>query len=191
VLIVNPKAIMIYRVNRQDELIYMNEVWVQFALANDAPDLLPKHVLNRSLWQFITGETTRHLYREILQNVRAGRPMSFPFRCDAPASKRSMEMTILGRADGEVQFETRILQAQERPHQALLDRNARRAEDLLRICAWCKRLDTGGGQWAELEDAIATLQMFEQSTLPLLTHGMCKPCFEAMTEKIAEQRMRT
>jgi hypothetical protein len=36
----------------------------------------------------------------------------------------------------------------------LLDREARRGSDLLRMCGWRKPLDVAG-RWRELEDAIA------------------------------------
>ena len=78
-------ADIVYRLNAEDVLVHVNEAWAEFAAANDAPDLLPKRVLNRPLWAFVCDETTAHLYREILRRARTGLPASFNFRCDAPA----------------------------------------------------------------------------------------------------------
>jgi hypothetical protein len=178
---------IVYRLNSQDEFIYLNEEWINFAVANDAPDLLPAQVLNRPLWDFIADVTTKQLYREILRQVRAGLPARFTFRCDAPKYRRRMEMTVEGREGGEVQFETRTLQQEERPRQELLDRHAPRAGDLLRMCGWCKGVDIGGGKWGEVEEAVTALHLFERKTPPQLTHGICEACFNLMREVIAEK----
>lgn len=185
----NRAANIIYRLNSQDEFIYLNQEWIDFANANDASDLLPQNVLSRPLWDFISDETTGQLYREILYHVRAGQPTSFAFRCDAPEYRRYMEMTITARGgDGEVQFQTRPLQVEERPQQALLERHALRADELLRMCGWCKHVNVGGERWVEVEEAVTVLQLFELSALPQLTHGICEACYKMMTKQVVEQR---
>lgn len=181
---------IVYRLNSQDEFIFLNEEWVNFAVANDASDLLPDRVLGRLLWEFIIDETTIHLYREILDQVRAGRSMKFSFRCDAPEYRRHMEMIVTRHDNGGVQFETRTVREEERPRQEALDRRAPRLGDLLRVCGWCKRVDVGQGRWGEVEEAVTTFRLFEGPRLPMLTHGMCEACLKTMTEKIAERRMR-
>src|ERR1051325_5476429 len=103
-------ADILYRLNAQDEIVYVNVEWSKFAAANDAPDLLAEHVLNRPLWDFICDETTEHLYREVVGRARAGQTTRFNFRCDAPASRRLMEMNVEGMDGGAVQFETKTLQ---------------------------------------------------------------------------------
>jgi hypothetical protein len=130
------------------------------------------------------------MYREILDRVHAGRPMRFNFRCDAPEYRRHMEMTIARRDGGELQFETRIVREEERRRQQLLDWRAPRAGGLLRICGWCKRVDVGEGRWGEVEEAVTALRLFERPSLPMLTHGMCEPCFKTMSEKLAERQTR-
>jgi hypothetical protein len=182
---------IVYRLNGRDELVYVNDEWVDFAVANDAPDLLSEQVVGRPFWDFIGDQTTVYLYREILLQVRAGRPASFTFRCDAPERRRLMGMTIAVRDGGEVQFETRTLREDERPRQELLDRYATRAGGMLRMCSWCKRVDIDGARWGEIEEAVTALRLFERETLPPLTHGMCEACFKTMNEKIAEHRERS
>lgn len=183
-------ADIVYRLNSQDEFIYLNEEWVNFAAANDASGLLPERVLGRPLWDFITDQTTRQLYREILDQVHAGRFMKFNFRCDAPEYRRHMEMIISKRDGGEVQFETRTVREEERPRQELLECCAPRASDSLRLCGWCKRVDVGEGRWGEVEEAVTAFRLFERQRLPVLTHGMCEPCFKTISEEIAEWRTR-
>lgn len=183
-------ADIVYRLNSRDEFVYFNEEWVNFAVANDASGLLPERVLGRLLWDFITDQTTRQIYQEILDRVHAGRPVRFNFRCDAPEHRRYMEMDIARCDGGEVQFQVRTVREEERPRQGLLDWHAPRAGELLRICGWCKRVDIGEGRWGEVEEAVTAFRLFERLALPRLTHGMCEACFKTMTDKIAELRTR-
>lgn len=176
---------IVYRLNRHEEFTYINEAWVTFAVANDAPGLVSDRVLGRSLWDFISDQTTRTLYKEILDQIHAGRSeMTFNFRCDAPASRRRMEMTIIKIPGGEVQFETRIIGEDERISQALLDRNTPRISEVLNICGWCKLVDVGARNWVEIEEAISALCLFERQSLPSLTHGMCEMCFATISKEI-------
>jgi hypothetical protein len=187
-MIISKVADIVYRLNSRDEFVYLNEEWTNFAVANDAPELLPQRIMGRPLWGFLTDQTTQQLYREILDQVHAGRAMRFNFRCDAPERRRFMEMNIARRAGGEVQFQSRTVQEELRVRQELLDWRSPRTRDLLRICGWCKRVDVGEERWGEVEEAVNTFRLFERQTLPMLTHGMCDPCFKTMSEKIAERR---
>ena len=184
----NEDALVVYQVNSQDEIVYLNETWQVFALANDAADLLPERVLGRPLWDFITDETTRALYREILQLVRSGRATQFQFRCDAPAYRRYMEMKVSARPGSKVEFASRVVQEEKRPHQELLNRQAARSEEWLRICGWCKRVEIAGTGWEALEQAVSALHLFGQKKLPRLTHGMCESCYQGMLQQVAELR---
>jgi hypothetical protein len=58
----------------------------------------------------------------------------------------------------------------------LLASDSLRSTELLRSCGWCKRVDVGGGEWAEVEEAVVRLRLFDLPKLPLLTHGMCEGC---------------
>lgn len=184
----NEDALVVYQVNSQDEIVYLNETWQVFALANDAADLAPEKVLGRPLWDFITDETTKVLYREILQHVRAGRATQFQFRCDAPAYRRYMEMTVTAQPGGEVQFASSLAREEARPPQEILNRFAARSEEWLRICGWCKRVDVTGRGWEAIEQAVSLLHLFGQKNLPRLTHGMCENCYQGMLQQVAELR---
>ena len=52
---------ILYRLNDRDEIVFVNDVWSEFATANDGRHLVPSQVLGRSLWDFITDLTTRQL----------------------------------------------------------------------------------------------------------------------------------
>ena len=177
-----------YQLNELDEIVFVSKGWTSFALANDAPDLMPEKVLNRPMWDFITDLTTEQLYREILKRVRSGQAAKFSFRCDASDRQRFMEMSVTGMENGGVRFETRTLRSVNRPPQSLLDRYRPRADDLLRICGWCKSVDVRG-KWLEVEEAVESLRLFELPRLPQLTHGICSACHaEQSAMLVSEER---
>ncbi|HVF57694.1 MAG TPA: hypothetical protein VM934_16185 [Pyrinomonadaceae bacterium] len=178
-------ANILYRLNHWDEIIFVNEGWTSFALSNDGPDLVPDRVLRRPLWNFITDVTTQALYRDILDKVRAGHTLRFTFRCDAPERERLYEMTVSPQAGEVVQFETQLLWSQERPTQNLIARDAPRSLDLLHICGWCLRVDTGGPTWQGIEEAVNSLRLFERSEFPKLLHEMCDDCYAAVSKLVA------
>src|SRR5262245_14710670 len=85
---------VVYEINNRDEIIFVNEGWVQFALANQGTHLIPEKIIHRPLWDFITDSSTCQIYKDIVGRVRAGRQTRFDFRCDSPTFRRFMEMTI-------------------------------------------------------------------------------------------------
>ena len=56
-------------------------------------------------------------------------------------------------------------------------------QGLLPICAWCKRIDGGRGEWQDLERYVATHAA--------LTHGICPDCLAAQRPAIDLLRRRT
>lgn len=178
---------IVYRVNHQDEITYVNEAWLQFAACNNGLHLLLDDVLQRPLWDFITDVTTRQLYRDALQRARAGRPIRFHFRCDAPDLRRWLEMRIAMADEGDIEFQTRLIDAEPRPAVSLLSPLARRTDDPLKICGWCKKVALEGGAWVEVEEAVEQLGLFDAVVLPLLSHGICEPCYQDMCETLEEK----
>ncbi len=164
----------IYRLDHQDRIESVNAAWDAFAIANHAPELCQPAILGRSLWDFIVGDQVRHIHRVLLERVRNGRTMSnLPFRCDAPDLRRYLAMDIRGLPDGGVEYRTRELHADVRPSVPTLDRLTVRKGPLLRICAWCRRVDLGDDYWVEIEEAIVRLGLLEQKEPPPFTHTIC------------------
>jgi hypothetical protein len=176
----SPANEVVYRLNDRDEITYVNEGWCSFARANQAVGLDPEHVLHRPLWGFVADSSTRQLYRDLLASVRTGRTVRFEFRCDMPGCRRLLEMEVCPAGPGAVEFRTRVLWEQPRVPVSLLAEGSARSEDLLRVCSWCKRVDIGG-EWAEVEEAVARLRLFDLPRLPMLTHGICQDCFTRLT----------
>src|SRR5690606_7906888 len=86
-----------------------------------------------------------------------------------------------------VEFQTHVLRVEHRTPVPLLARSTDRSSDLLRLCAWCNRVNVGSvlNQWVEVEEAMERLRLFERDRLPQLTHGICEPCLDAMLQTLA------
>jgi hypothetical protein len=177
------REVVIYRLNDVDEIVFVNHEWDQFAAANAGERASSGCVLHRPLWDFIVDQTTQQLYRDVLKRIREGRSLRFRFRCDSPTCRRFMEMDVAPSECGGVEFRTRTLSVERRPAQALLETRRVPTEELLRACAWCKRIDVGG-MWAEVEEAVARLRLFERDRLPMVTHGICQACYEEMARTL-------
>jgi hypothetical protein len=80
-----------------------------------------------------------------------------------------------------IEIETRIIQSEERVRQDILRKDARLTDSILKVCSWCAKIDTGEGNWQEIEEAVVNLGLFELENLPQLSHGMCVSCYEVIT----------
>jgi hypothetical protein len=181
-------SVIEYKINHLDEIVFLNSSWDNFALENDASELIGEKVVNSSLWSFIAHETTRQLYKDLLKLVRKGNVMRFNFNCDSPGKVRFIEMIISPEENNGALFQTHTLSVEERLSQRILDRNAKRINKLINICGWCKAIDTGDKDWQHLDSGISMLSLFEQDKLPELSHGICNNCYSAMAEKISQRK---
>ncbi len=175
---------IVYRINDRDEITFVSESWDRFADQNAGDAVLSARVLHHSLWDFIADATTRELYRQVLVRIRAGTHLSFTFRCDSPACRRLLEMTVERHPEGGVVFRSRTLSVEDRPAQPLLGVVAGGDGALLRICSWCKRVDVHG-RWAEVEDAVRELGLLEAAQPPGITHGICEDCYRQIEAAVA------
>ncbi|SEA20053.1 hypothetical protein [Alkalimonas amylolytica] len=181
-------SIVRYRIDAEDNISFVDEGWFRFAEENDGTELMRPELLGQSLWDSITDPETCQIYQKIVSRVRQGKLARFNLRCDGPENRRWLEMKISAAPDGSVEFESRTIRVEDREPMALLSRKVPRSTDLLRICAWCNRMDVGFGfnDWIEVEDATQRLQLFELERLPQLTHGICEDCLESMTDTMDE-----
>lgn len=183
-MLLNDPAGVRYRINAQDQIESVDEAWQRFAAANDGHDVQAPGILGRPIWNFISDEVTRRLYRQVVTNVRHGRIARFNLRCDGPATRRLLQMTVEPAGDGSVDFSTSTVWTETRPPVALLSRQTRRCTDLIPVCAWCNRIGLGGSDWVDVEDAVARLGLFERGLLPELTHGICSRCLADVTSTV-------
>ena len=79
---------ILYQINSWDEIIFVNDQWSDFAVANSGSDIVRKSILQRSLWSCVSNSTTEYIYREILLQVRTGQSMQIKLRCDSAELRR-------------------------------------------------------------------------------------------------------
>jgi hypothetical protein len=171
----------IYRIDNKDRITHVNERWLLFAQENDAAvSCHPDKIINRPIWEFIAGIETKHLYEIVLKKVReTQKSITLPFRCDAPSKRRFLELHITPASQGILEFASTLIREEPRDTVELLERDVPRADEFVRICSTCKKMELPGGCWVEVEDAVVALQLFEKSKLPQLTHGLCRECYAA------------
>ncbi len=164
-----------YSIDGNDRIVALGDEWHKFAIANDAVELTAPGLIGESVWPFITGNETRHLYQVMLARVRmSGATVRFPFRCDAPNKRRFMEMEMRPHGEDGVEFVTQLLREETRPAIALLEHKPTRANWMIRMCSWCKRVATP--DWVEVEDAIQRMQLFSLEMAPQVSHSVCLDC---------------
>jgi len=180
----------VLEIDADDAIVSVNGDWLDFASENDAPELADQSIVGRRLWEFIEGTTMIHLYQQIAERIRdGGEGGTVRFRCDAPELQRDIAMRIESAGLPNVRFISWLETAESRPPIALLDRQAPRSSEWLRMCSWCKRVLLQDGHWEQIEFAIHKLDLFGQEMMPSVTHGICPTC-EAKFRRVADFRFR-
>lgn len=175
-----------YAIDAHDRIVAVDEVWFSFARANGADELARRPgPIGQSLFAFIGDLTTSHLYGACFDRVRrTGQPMRVPFRCDSPARRRFLEMEIAPDATDGLELRTTVVAVEPRPPVALLDPARPAADELLRMCSWCKAVATPE-RWCEVEEAVLALRLFEDDILPGISHTICPEC-ELRVERLLD-----
>jgi hypothetical protein len=172
---------VMYRIDGYDRIVSVNAAWEEFARANDAPELADS-VVGQSLWGYISSGDVRQLYHDLLTSVRQSQRVArLPFRCDSPEVQRSMELTIIPHPGDVVEFQSRLLaeQNQRADREAIVH-----AQDLLRVCSWCKKAFIGG-DWVEIDEAVTRLGLFTVGPAsPMISHGICPTCVAKVRAEI-------
>lgn len=169
-----------YAIDDQDRLIKVDGGYYRFAAENGWDGAGTS--LGRTLWDFIAGKQTQKIQRMLLRRIRDEvRAVELPFRCDGPDVRREMDIRIAADKSGRVVlFSARLRseEARELP-QPILDPSIPRGEDLLAMCAWCDRFCING-EWVEVEEAAARLELFRRPEQPQISHGICPDCSEML-----------
>lgn len=176
----------VYRIDGEHRLVFVSDNWGSFGEENHGRHLAAEQVLGRSLWDFITDQTTVEIYRSLLARVvRTSCVAQFPFRCDSPGARRHMWMILSACADGGCQFTSRILREEPRTFVPLLDPVSLRAPGaFVTVCSWCKKVAVPNTGWLEVERAVGVMELFGAPLQPQLTHGICPPCEAGFREEI-------
>jgi hypothetical protein len=144
-----------------DRITAVDDAWLGFAAANDAPELTRQAVVGVPLYE----------------RARAGLgARAIPFRCDHPGGRRYMTMSVEPEPSDGLRLEYSIEREEPRPWAPLVDRRASRSEELLRVCSWCNRAAVDGA-WLELDELLRRSELFaRRGPVPRLTHGLCQDC---------------
>ncbi len=175
--------VLIYRIDADGIITTVDAAWGEFAMENGAAGLAQR-TLGTPLRNHIAGEEVWHLYSALFQRIRDRRtPAEIPYRCDSPYVRRFMSLRMTPLTDNGIEFRSRTerIERYETPI-ALLDNGTPRNDDLVTMCAWCKKIKTGPERWTELEDAVRILGLFETPSCPGITHGICKSCMDLVLE---------
>lgn len=164
-----------YRIDHRDVIAAVDDAWTPFARANEAPHLAD--VLGRPLWDFVSDDTTRQVYRDLAARVRAGHEVTFAYRCDAPALRRFMRMTMRPAPHRGIEFDSVVERAEPRAAVPLFEGTSAGTSGVtVRVCSWCRRVHVRE-TWQEVEIAVDWLRLFAGGPMPALTHGMCEDCY--------------
>ena len=166
--------------------------WTRFR--NDNPPQDPRglkrpaaSVLGRPVTEFIAGDTVRATFADLFKSVLNGARsiVQLDFRCDAPALRRDMRMSVRPvKSDGQVRhllYQSITLRAQQRPALPLFEKPVadQDNDDILALCAICARVawpigaPTGEREWIEP----AEYYKRDGGDVALISHGFCEDCF--------------
>ena len=176
----------VYIIDNEDRIVSVSGNWLSFALANQAGEIChPDRIINKSIWNFIDGNETRHLYELCIAKVRSHQQtMILPFRCDAPDRRRYLELKMTPLEREQIEFASRIIREEPRENVKLLQHDVSRSDAFIKMCSMCKKVKISKNVWLEVEDAITALKLFEKKILPNITHGCCPPCYEIAMDEI-------
>ena len=182
--------VFIYRIDGTDTIVSVSDNWDVFADANAwGSAVRHQDVVGHSLWDFIQGPETRHLYQQLFRRAREGGPSRpIPFRCDSPGERRFLELLIEALPGGLLEITSTILRTEPRTPVRLIAADTPRSADILTMCSMCKKIEVATEQWTELEEGLAQLRLFEAEEMPRLTHGLCHPCYQAAINELDTEK---
>lgn len=180
----------IHRVDPGDALCFVNETWLAFARENGAPALTSESVLGQPLWKFIDGRDVSALFRVLLGEVRTTRRVvTLPFRCDAPAVRREMELELVPLPGGVVEFRSHLTARTTREPLPILDPRVARAHWHVPICSWCKGIEVSAGAWKDTGTGVRALGLLlSNAPMPRLAHTICPGCMTVIRARSSAAR---
>ena len=167
----------IYRIDGDDRFVYVNDEWHRFAAENEGSQSL-RDILGKSIWDCFADRETEEIFRLLLQRVRTfGTTVDISFRCDGPAVRRYMRMTILPRRFRNVSFVCTVEKEDEKSVVLPLSFGSSPGASCLKMCSLCNKLQVND-QWLEVEDAVNAAGLMLQVEPPRLTSGVCPVCHD-------------
>jgi hypothetical protein len=158
----------VIRVDRRDEVVFVNEEWLDLLRETTGAHNVAEGVRGRRFLDFAPDSGTAAIFRFVLRRVRKTQEaMHVPFRVESSAHRWHLDMEVRPLAEGEVECRYRTLLV-EVP-----------GPDLLTVCAWCQKVRFPQGRWARRQ-ALAEQLDFFLGEAPKVTHGICPACAAAL-----------
>jgi hypothetical protein len=179
----HPSDRVVYEVDGNDTLCAVNPAWTEFATANGATGLLPKHVLGTCLWSHVVGEETSTLYRSLLDVVRrTQRTVSFQYRCDSPDLRRFMRMTVSPVRHAGVVFESVLIRSEQRDRAVHMRYAGIAVHPMVLRCSMCNRLQFRG-EWMDIAEAFKRGEVLNTEIPIRVAYTVCEPCGESISSR--------
>jgi hypothetical protein len=168
---------MSYTLDHADCIVAVGGAWDDFARVNQGDAVLSSKVVGRKLDQFIHDDVTRMFVRSLLMAARLLRkPISRPYRCDAPALKRFMEMTVTPDAVGGLEVTHRELRSEPMLHRVQLVAAPPGSEAVFtKRCSLCNRVQAKG-VWSEVDAAVQAGRLTDNGAGLKVFYGVCPDC---------------
>lgn len=161
--------------------------WRSSAIENQATGLTAASAIGRNLMIQISGDEVRALYQRRHAAVIGGSApaVAFEFRCDAPALRRTMRMSMsrlsLPAQAPMVLYQSQLLSAVARPWMSVFEPErivetltAESGVPIIPMCSFCQRLawPIGQGAWVEADRYYALGGPADVR----ISHGVCPSC---------------
>lgn len=173
---------------------YGRKRWDLFAERNGAPELIERdRVVGRQWSDFVAGQEVQESYRRYIDALHRDptEPVTFSFRCDGPAIRRDLHMSITALHHSDniegFLFHSVTLFEDHRPPLNIFDYKSLKAaleidsrKPIIAICSYCLKLrrpDDDAGNihaWMEAEDYYRG----GGSSEVRLSHGICPDCYK-------------
>jgi hypothetical protein len=175
---------VLHRIDAHDRLIAFDTPFRLFATANGAPEL-PEQWLGRSLWEVSTSSQVNMVFRSLVERARSGIDVRVPSRCDSPSLLRFVDIALTAGPAGDVTFVSTLTGARFATAAKRTNRfnTVTNPDDVLRVCAWCFRVDDDG--WRGIEEIVAEQGLLLRDKAPDVTHGICPDCMSERLQEIA------
>lgn len=167
-----------YLLDGRDRIADAGGAWDRFAMENDGNDILRERVIGSSIYDHVVGDTSGMFLRTLLSSVRLlGRPLTRPYRCDSPDTKRFMEMTLVAEEDDSVRLSHRLVRSEPFGQRFIFTVERGRQAFLVR-CSMCNRVKRSN-HWMEPEVAAQTGE-FQAGQPQSVIYGVCPRCLEGI-----------
>ncbi|MBF0217981.1 MAG: hypothetical protein HQL49_00415 [Gammaproteobacteria bacterium] len=174
-----------FNLNEQNIIVSVGGEWDQFALANNAPELVGEQVIGLSVLDFVSGNVTRQFLQSLLQLVRSGsRPIELEYRCDSPLEKRFMKMHVSLTLSGQVRFINSTLRIEHRDQACHISKSVQRGKNTNIRCSICNLIKSSH-DWLEPEK-ISAFNTQAHTGLQVV-YGICDSCAQQLQKQYLTQ----